>query len=37
MNACMLRPYWNGESENLQQDMPLVHKITFRQIFEVLF
>ena len=37
MTACIQRPYQNGASENLQQTMSLVRKITFKQIVEVLF
>ena len=37
MTACIQRPYQNGESENLQQTMSLVRKITFKQIVKVLF
>ena len=29
--------YWEKESGNSQQTIPLVHKITFKQIVEVLF
>ena len=32
MTACMQHPYWNRELRNPQQTMPLVHKITFKQI-----
>ena len=36
MTACMQHLYWNRELRNPQQTIPLVHKITFKQIVEVL-
>ena len=37
MTACMQCPYRNGVLGYPQRTMPLVRKITFKQIVEVLF